>query len=169
MRSRIVVGVSGSPSSVAALAWSLRLAAGRTWGVDVVTAWPAGSDVFVHEVPGHVSAPRTQAAQAQDTAMRACLDLWRDMSFVSLSLENARPVDALLHHAAGATLIVVGTPSGQRSSGPGVSQSGSTHEGVAEVCARSGPCPVVMVDPTGRAVPHPGPGPWSSTPALTAP
>lgn len=105
----VVVGVDGSPPSVRALAWTLRAAVRQGWTVGVVTAWPDPATVFVHDVPGHFSAPRHEAAQVQETAIEeACRGLPRPPPIVS-HVVNAHPVEALEELGAEARLIVVGS------------------------------------------------------------
>jgi len=134
----VVVGVSGAPASIRALAWAHDVCRRRGWLLDVVTAWPDLHEAPVHEVPGHYCAPRGRALAALRTALAACaVDVRRPS--VQVYVENADPVSALLGHSRGAVLLVVGAAHGGRSRRAG-------YEPVAEACRRVAACPVCVVD-----------------------
>jgi nucleotide-binding universal stress UspA family protein len=115
----VVVGVDGSAPSSRALLWALRLATRHGWTVDVVTAWPEPAAVFVHEVPGHVCAPRERAAAVQARALRVALGTVPDPPRVRCHLDNAHPVVALRQRSQSAELVVVGSGGGSRALHPG--------------------------------------------------
>jgi nucleotide-binding universal stress UspA family protein len=138
---RVVVGVDGTPASVAALDWALRLARRRGWTLDVVGAWPDPGEVFVREVPGHFNRPRNRVRAAVE---RALVDVagGGERPRTRLFVENTHPVQALLERAEGAQLLVLGDSRWAR-------PRPST---VARACARLAACPVVLVAaPSGTA------------------
>ena len=131
---RVVVGVDGTPASVAALDWALRLAHRRGWTLDVVAAWPDPAEVFVREVPGHFNQPRNRVRESVDRAL-ATVARGRAAPRTRLFVENIHPVEALLEHSDGAQLLVLGD---SRWAQPRSST-------VARACARLASCPVVLV------------------------
>jgi nucleotide-binding universal stress UspA family protein len=108
-RPRVVVGMSGSPASLAALREALTIALDRGWSVEVVTAWPDAADVFVHEVPGHYCLPRGEALHSQRAALERMGVSGSQEDTVTTCLVNDRPADALLTKAEGAALLVIGS------------------------------------------------------------
>jgi nucleotide-binding universal stress UspA family protein len=134
----VVVGVDGSAPSARALEWALRLAARHGWTVELVTAWPEPAAVFVHEVPGHVCAPRERAAAVQASALRLALTSVPDPPRVRSHLDNAHPVVALRQRSQSAELVVVGSGGGTRHPHPG---RPSVSESLALIARR----PVVVI------------------------
>jgi nucleotide-binding universal stress UspA family protein len=141
---RVVVGVTDSPSSVAALKWGARLAADHGWPLEVVAAWPDPAHEFVHAVPGHHCYPLEYAVQS----LEAAIDLTRDVTDphvadhappLSQHIENAHATDALLRHCDDRTVLVLGAAGTPW-------REGLPPAGVADACARLAPCPVVVVD-----------------------
>jgi nucleotide-binding universal stress UspA family protein len=139
--SRVVVGVSESPSSVAALRWADDLCRRRGWRLDVVTAWPDVGEIQIHEVPGHYCEPRGRAVAALERAL-AESGVRSDSPEVRIHVDNADPVEALATHSRGARLLVLGASGSGRSR-----QAGSPP--VGDSCRRLARCPVVVVDRTG--------------------
>ncbi|HEY5988306.1 MAG TPA: universal stress protein [Streptosporangiaceae bacterium] len=138
-RQRIVVGVQGSPASLAALRWAGREAGLRDTKVQVVRAWEHDAR---RVAPYAVRSPllaweedRLMAGAQVEEAVRATLG---PSSSVDVSVEVADGLAArvLLDRAAGAELLVLG--SGGSSAPGGIGP-------VARACLRSAPCPVVVV------------------------
>ena len=134
----MVVGVSESPSSAAALAWAHDLCRDRGWELDVVVAWPDVGEVLLHEVPGHYCAPRGRAVAALGAAMTFC-DVDVDDPAVQVFVDNGDPVDTLVEHSRGARLLVLGA------SGPGRSRRAGRPP-VSESCQQRASCTVFVVD-----------------------
>lgn len=131
----VVVGVDGSADSVRALRWAVEVALRRGWSVEVVTAWPHDTPVFLHDVPGHYSDARERARLAQQQAVREATEDRTGPLRISLTLENARPERILAERAHDSRLLVLGATGAQ---------------GLAERCRELGTCPVAVVrDDTG--------------------
>ena len=136
---RIVVGIDGSPESLAALRWALREAAATQSSVEVVHCWQAhtipdvvfGSAEELHR--GSICMLRNEvlAAQAEmPTKVR-----------VQETSRHGRPGAALLHQASDARLLVLGAH--------GHTDLHDVAFGrVAAICLRHATCPVVIVDRT---------------------
>lgn len=135
---RVVVGVGESPAGAAALAWALDLCRSRGWLLEVVAAWPDVGQVWVHEVPGHYCEPRGRAVAALRSALARC-GVEIDGPDVTVHVENAQPIRALLDRSRGAELLVLGASGSGRSRRAG-------HPPLGEVCRRRASCPVVVVD-----------------------
>ena len=144
----MVVGVSESPASTAALAWAQDLCRRRGWRLDVVTAWPDAGEVFLHQVPGHYCVPRGHAVAALKAALAAC-EVEIDGPTVHVFVDNADPVEALIERSHGAALLVVGT------SGPGRSHRAGCPP-ISKSCRERASCPVIVVDGAGVPVPAAG-------------
>jgi nucleotide-binding universal stress UspA family protein len=130
---RIVVGVDGSASSTAALAWALDEAARRDASLDVVTTWtwPALAALPVPSPTLH-----ELSVQARSTMDRTLDRLGpHPNGRIERIVAQGHPAGTLIDAAEGAELLVVG--SGDH---PG-SRLGST----SFHCAMHAPCPVVVV------------------------
>ena len=147
-RGRVVVGVHGSPRSLAALDWAAGLAADRRWELDVVTAWPEPEEVFVHDVPGHHCLPRSRAAAEMKAALARIEPVVTAVPRVVSHLVNAPVTVALLSECDDECVLVVGSSSGHEAAAPGV-------RGVDEVCALKAPCAVVIVHSQHRVAESP--------------
>ena len=107
-RHRIVVGVDGSRSSQAALAWATRLARLTDAKVDAITAWDDGrrrpDDGSL--VPG--------PAQAAESTVQGCVERLPAhlRGVVRTEVVRGRAADALLDAGATADMIVVGDSRG---------------------------------------------------------
>ena len=134
---RVVVGVDGTPASVAALAWALRAALDSGAELDVVTAWPDAGEVFVHEIPGHYCVPRGRAQEAQEAALVATGAGDTRVPALRTHLDNTHPVNALVEHADGAGVLVVGASH---------AHEGRRHVPVDQLCVLLADCPVVVVE-----------------------
>lgn len=139
----VCVGVDGSEPSVQALIWALRYAQEHDAEVEIVTAWPLHSPVFVREVPGHFNESRWQAVQAQARAVAMARAYVDDAPAHSVRLVNSPALDALLKSSGPATVLVLGTDDG-----PGwprlASLTGRT--------ALAATCPVVFVTSDAEAL-----------------
>lgn len=133
---RIVVGVDGSANSHAALVWALSFATEKTTTV-AVGAWEPS-----------VLATRADAVHFDELSAS-----WRDAFHqtvgeasrtaspaveVTRSFEYAKPADALIQHAAGADLLVVGAR------GRGAIASAILGS-VTNTVLHQAPCPIVVV------------------------
>jgi nucleotide-binding universal stress UspA family protein len=146
---RIVVGIDGSDGSRLALTWALGEAARRRATVDVVTAYPID---FYWIDPYLLDQRRLDALRADTEARaRALVDEVRQAPGVlaqpgtadlrvSVQVCAGAPAVHLVHHAAGADLLVVG------SRGRGAVRS-AVAGSVALHCAAHAPCPVAVVHP----------------------
>ncbi len=132
--SDVVVGVDGSPDSLRALRWAVDVAVTRGWSVEVVTAWPHDTPVFLHDVPGHYSDARDRARSAQQQAVREATAGHVAPLRISLTLENARPERLLAERSHDSRLLVLGA-------------TGS--HGLADRCRERGTCPVAVVHDSG--------------------
>ncbi len=137
---RIVVGVDGSESSKAALAWAVRQAALTGAKVDAVHAWrnPA-SYSYGYGYAMVLPVPDLQkfAREALDEAIAAVADLAPGVDIRPVVVED-NPAQALLDAAKGADLLVVGS----RGHG-GFTEAllGS----VGQHCVHHAECPVVVL------------------------
>jgi nucleotide-binding universal stress UspA family protein len=141
MSGHVVVGVTGTETSVAALKWAARLAAGHSWPLDVVTAWPDPAEEFVHAVPGHHCHPLEQAVASMEMTLARARAATDRVPVLTRHVENAHATEALLAYCDSASVLVLGashTPS----------REGVPSAHVADACAGLAPCPVVVVDVT---------------------
>ena len=134
---RVVVGVDDSPASQAALIFAVGQARRHGCPLEVVTAWPAATEEFVREVPGHVSAPRARAVHQQSVALRRVRPLATGV-WIEAVVVNARPHEALIERCDEAALLVVGA------SRPG-RHGGGRRRPVDDLVRVQAACPVVVV------------------------
>ena len=152
---RIVVGVAGSAASAAAVTWAAREAELRGALLHAVHAWePAarGRAPYAPGPPGGHSDDERAAAALLRTVVGQGLDPvqpGRDGPLPEavgplLEVAEGLTVPVLLHCAAGAELLVLGSgqPAADAAGGP-VTELGP----VARACLRAAPCPVVTVGP----------------------
>jgi nucleotide-binding universal stress UspA family protein len=146
---QIVVGVHGSPSSLAALRWAAREAALRGTGLLAVRAWEdhAKRRAPYASVAGQlmIEEDRVVAAARLEEAARAALNGTAGVA-VSVTMAEGLAARVLLDHAVGAELLVLGSAAseGPHAVGP-----------VAQACLRHAPCPVVVVSAHMASVPVP--------------
>jgi nucleotide-binding universal stress UspA family protein len=142
----IVVGVDGSPASLAALRWAVDEAGRRACRVDAVLAWQRGRGMKIGPVPAGV--PRRLAPERDRDAWKHVLD--EAVAEVSahgvvrkvLVSQDAGPT--LTTMSENAALLVVGT----RGAGP---IRAAVLGSVSAYCLRHASCPVVVVhDPDRR-------------------
>jgi nucleotide-binding universal stress UspA family protein len=146
---RIVVGVHGSPASLAALRWAAREAGLRDTKVQVVRAWELDTKrVAPYAVRASLLAweeDRLMATAHVEEAVRATLGPSSRLD-VGVEVVDGLAARVLLDRAAGAELLVLGSAAGAAPAGIGP---------VARACLRSAPCPVVVVsaEKVGALVP----------------
>ena len=107
---RIVVGIDGSPSSRAALRWAVRYADLTGGTVDAVMAWHVPSTLATYPWASLdvTDSLQQDALKALDEVIKA--DVGPDDShLVSAGVVNGHPAQVLLHAAADADLLVVGS------------------------------------------------------------
>jgi nucleotide-binding universal stress UspA family protein len=161
-RTRVVVGVDGSPGAFAALVWALAEAARSGADVEVVSAFPVDD----HWHDPLLADPRRIETLRSDTEARARAFVARAMSDpavtavpraaaveVSFRIAAGEPAEHLVHLARGARLLVVGSRSRSR-------LAGMVLGSVALHCVVHASCPVLVVrpEPSGVVVPEPAPG-----------
>lgn len=134
---RIVVGVDGSPSSIAALRWALGQAELTGAAVEAVNAWqpPTTWGDVIPVYPGDAPA---------DTALEHLAAVVDEAANEHRTVETRRVVDrghpakVLLEHAEGASLLVLGN----RGHGGFV---GALLGSVSQHCIHHAACPVLIV------------------------
>jgi nucleotide-binding universal stress UspA family protein len=138
---RIVAGVDGSPSSLAALRWAVRQA-GLTGGtVEAVIAWQYPAAVTGYAwMPIAVVESVDYAEIAQKVVAEAISNVDTAGSDVRISarVQEGFPAQVLIDAAADADLLVVG------SRGHG-GFAGALLGSVSMHCVHHAPCPVVVV------------------------
>jgi nucleotide-binding universal stress UspA family protein len=135
---RIVVGVDSSRGSSAALDWAVDEARRRGARLHVVSAWELPTAIGAPIPLPTGFAPAALAHAAAEEEVRASLAEAGDVD-VEITVIEGHPRTVLLEAAKGALLLVVGRRG--RSSWTGL-----TLGSVSESCARSAPCPVVIVN-----------------------
>ncbi len=135
---RIVVGVDGSPSSVAALEWAFGQAVLTGSVIEAVCAWhyPNTYGAAVPDNADYRALAEEMLAKAITGARNA--DHAYDAVPVRPVVVKAKPAHALLEQAKGATLLVVGF---RGHGGLGEALLGS----VSQHVLHHAPCPVVIV------------------------
>ena len=147
-RQRIVVGIDGSDTAANALDWAMAEAAVRQASLEVVHAW---STPYAYAPMGVGTMPIDPATYERDAKELLADEVDRALERAAVQppevhrvLSEGPAAATLLHAAAGADLLVVGT----RGRG-GVTEMvlGS----VSRQCTHHAPCPVVVVPPAVRA------------------
>jgi nucleotide-binding universal stress UspA family protein len=109
-RQLVVVGVDGSPESVAALIWADRYAAATGAQVRAIHAWhypTAAGMPPVEKAPESVTAEVEQRMRSDIT--NAMFDAHTDPALhVEIKVAYGHPVEVLVNESAGADLLVVG-------------------------------------------------------------
>ena len=151
----IVVGVSGSAASAAALRWAADEAGRRQARLHVVCAWEEAHPAPYASAAGRPSAGQQQAAAgAQLTAMIRDAFGSRSLAGLSTELAHGLAARALVDRSAGAELLVLGSAASAGEAGWPVGP-------VVSTCLHGSRCPVVVVCPgtpsrrTDEAVPAP--------------
>ncbi|MCX4683657.1 universal stress protein [Kitasatospora purpeofusca] len=99
----VVVGVDGSPESLAALDWAAEEAAGRGLGLRVVLAWP--SVVTPLSVLEAVDVARRQAEVTLREAELRVRERWPELTVTAVQVPHD-PVRALVEEAGAETLVL---------------------------------------------------------------
>jgi nucleotide-binding universal stress UspA family protein len=136
-RERIVVGVDGSPSSVAALGWAARQAEHTKGTIDAVTTWqwPTSYGIGLPLAPDFL--PGDEAKTVLDGVIEQVAAAHPGVAFTTQVIEGAARL-VLIERSKGATLLVVGSR--------GHSEIGGILLGsVSEYCVAHAHCPVVVV------------------------
>ena len=135
---RIVVGVDGSPSSVAALEWAARQSelTGATLEVIATWDWPAAFGVAFSYVPSNFN-PADDAQKVLDGALEAVRSAHPGLSIRPVVVEG-HPAPILVEASRGADLLVVG------SRGHG-EFAGMLLGSVSEHCVSNANCPVLVL------------------------
>ena len=135
----VVVGVDGSPASLAALRWAVEDARRRGCGVDAVTAWHADYGVMIGPLPAEVFAdvsPQAMKAAAQRVLDRS-VEGFEGVEIRQILVEgDAR--DVLFKAAEDAALLVVGNRGHSRLVEAIIGS-------VSAYCVHHASCPVVVV------------------------
>jgi nucleotide-binding universal stress UspA family protein len=141
--STVVVGVDGSPGSVAALKYAVEEAKLRGAGLTAVTAWSVPPLAYAGEVEwtGAELDPKTFEAAADSTLASALSGVDTQGVEVHQVVRQGQPADALVLEAGEDDLLVVG------SRGLGGFR-GLLLGSVSQQCAQHARCPVTVV-------PHP--------------
>jgi nucleotide-binding universal stress UspA family protein len=140
---RIVVGVDGSPSSMAALKWAVRQAELTGGSVEAVTTWRSpplvgiGAPFSEAEVGG---GDDSRIRLAAENMLRAAIAEASGQSGVHITAEvgEGSAAQMLLDLAAGASLVIVGS----RGHG-GI--TGTLLGSVGQTLAQHSPCPVLII------------------------
>jgi nucleotide-binding universal stress UspA family protein len=145
---RIVVGVDGSPASVAALGWAAREARLRQAELHAVYAWEGAERCRAPYAtcPGlpRPEEDRAAAASLLAASVRAALGRAPPRG-LRTELAEGHAERMLLDRAAGAELLVLGS-AGRAGHLP--QAAGPVHR----ACLRGAPCPVVIVGCVRRSV-----------------
>ena len=142
---RIVVGVSGSANSAAALRWAAAEARLRTAKIWAVHAWSSPMETLapyasLRGVPSKEQ-QRLASSALLTTAVSQAFGPGSEGSEVGVRpiLVEGHPAAVLLRYAVGARLLVLGRRA--QPSPPG----GITLGAVARACAAHAPCPTVLI------------------------
>jgi len=146
---RILVGIDGSPASVAAVRWAGREAQLRGMRVHVV-------HVRDQRLPTPHYAPQPRAGEpgeAGTTAGETLQAVVREAlgpqpsAGVQVELADGLPARVLIDRSVGAEMLVLGSTSRDQSSGPAAPpvQRRTPLGPVARDCLHAAPCPVVVV------------------------
>lgn len=135
----VVVGVDGSPASLAALRWAVEDAARRGCAVEAVTAWHADYGVMIGPLPAEVFAEVSPQA-LKDAARKVQERALEGIEGVEIRrvVAEGDARDVLVKAAADAEVLVVGTRGHGRF-------LGAVLGSVSSYCVHHAACPVVVV------------------------
>jgi nucleotide-binding universal stress UspA family protein len=143
----IVVGVTASPASAAALSWAADEARRRNAGLRVVHAWMQEGRAYYAEPISPLDRQQHEERARREVAATLHAVLGPDLpDYVRTEVREGMAERELPDASAGADLLVLGEPSGSftgRSAGP-----------VIRACLSHSRCPVVVVSP--GMLPDPG-------------
>ena len=148
---RILVGIDGSPASVAAVRWAGREAQLRGMRVHVV-------HVRDQQLPTPHYAPQPRASEpgpagpAAGKTLQAVVDEalgTQPSAGVQVELADGLPARVLIDRSAGAEMLVLGSASRDGATGSAAppTQRRTPLGPVARDCLHAAPCPVVVVRP----------------------
>jgi len=146
-RSRVVVGLDGSPASVAALRWAIRQARFTDCTVELVHVWTASVSPFdlAHARAG-VESERAVAREVLRTAVAQTRDANPDGAVpVREELVAGYPAAVLRAKGRGARMVVLGNPGHSH-------LTRRLHKTVTQLVTRDPPCRVVVVAGDGSIV-----------------
>jgi nucleotide-binding universal stress UspA family protein len=136
---RVVVGVDGSPGSVAALRVAADEARLRSSPLRVVMAWQLTWPEIAIETPHVLEQAREHARQRLDAPLAALADTDAGVE-ITAELVSGHPVMVLVEETRNATMLVIGTR--------GTSGVVGTFVGsVAHAVIHNARCPVLVVPP----------------------
>ena len=138
---RIVVGVDGSPSSMAALRWAILQAELTGCAVEAVTAWRLPSRYGFAAVTDRARDFEGDARKVLADALNEVSSVEPDVVIRS-SVVEGHPAEVLVWAARGADMLVVG------SRGHG-GFAGALLGSVSQYCVHHAPCPVLVIRGTG--------------------
>ena len=145
--SRIVAGVDGSPSSLSALRWAVAQAKLTGATVDAVIAWhyPVAVGGYGYSPVGVVQ-DGTDFLEIAEKVLADAISNAPDQGDVMVQARviEGNPAQVLLHAAAGADLLVVGS---RGHGGFAEALLGS----VSQHCVHHAPCPVVVIRGLAKA------------------
>jgi nucleotide-binding universal stress UspA family protein len=166
---RILVGIDGSPASVAAVRWAGREAQLRGMRVHVVFVRDRRLPTPHYAPQSRASEPMPSpaAGERMQAVVREALGT-QPPAGVQLELADGLPARVLIDRSVGAEMLVLGSaqPGGASTRGPAapLAQARAPLGPVARDCLHAAPCPVVVVR-SGDAAP---PGPAQAEPARAA-
>jgi nucleotide-binding universal stress UspA family protein len=137
---RIVVGVDGSPGSLAAFRWALHEGASRGLQVHAVTAWEFPLELTFGAMATVGDSHPVVAAEEILVSALADAGVATDDDRVTTTPVEGHPAEVLMQKAVGAELLVVGSRGYGRIFG---ALLGSVSQYVAAHAA----CPVVVIKP----------------------
>ena len=138
---RIVVGVDGSPSSMAALRWAILQAELTGCDVEAVIAWRLPSRYGFAAVTDRATDFEGDARKILADALNEVSSVKPDV-LIRSSVAEGHPAEVLVRAARGADMLVVGSR-GHGGFTEAVLGSVSQH------CVHHAPCPVLVIRGTG--------------------
>ncbi len=140
-RPSIVVGVSGSAASAAALRWAADEAIRRHGQLRVVLVW-SPEHRAAYAPPLHAGDPQEQMTRARRVLAATVQSVLGPVPVDDVTVEIAEgvPERALVDYSAGADLLVLGSASAH-------ALAGSSIGPVIRTCLSHAHCPVVIVSP----------------------
>jgi nucleotide-binding universal stress UspA family protein len=146
---RILVGIDGSPASVAAVRWAGREAQLRGMRVHVVHVRDQRLPT-PHYAPQPRAGKPGEAGPAAGETLQAVVDEalgTQPAAGVQVELADGLPARVLIDRSVGAEMLVLGSTSRSQSTGPATPpvQRRTPLGPVARDCLHAAPCPVVVV------------------------